>query len=83
MPGPAFVIGDRVLAKADGRTMDIVSIRASGSKRTVVYCAWGPTGHRVIQLFQPEQIQKAPRSARSGERRASGPALVGGPGADH
>lgn len=67
-----FAIGDRVIAKADGREMEVVSVRLAGSGKTAIYCAWGPRGsHRVIRRFLPHQIEKIARI----ERQAGGTAV--------
>lgn len=67
-----FAIGDRVVAKADGREMEVVSVRLAGSGKAAIYCAWGPRGsHRVIRRFLPHQIEKIAKA----ERHAGGTAV--------
>ncbi|MBN8941307.1 MAG: hypothetical protein J0H01_17505 [Rhizobiales bacterium] len=54
-----------MIAKADGREMEVVSVRLAGSGKTAIYCAWGPKGsHRAIRRFLADQIEKLPKPQR-------------------
>ncbi len=76
-----FAIGDRVVAKADGREMEVVSVRLAGACKAAIYCAWGPRGsHRAIRRFLPHQIEKIGKVERPAAAKAieDDPASNGG-----
>jgi hypothetical protein len=52
-------IGDRVVRKADGCLMEVVSIRPAGRKRMAAYCASGPAEQRTVSRYFSSQIEKA------------------------
>ncbi len=62
--GNSFAIGDRVISKNGGDEMLVISVRSSGRKRCVVFCAYGPVDHRVIRRHFADELAKVPSPER-------------------